>query len=317
MRSEHVIVSGDKTPAPAPAASTSFSPAASPQATAAPTTCDDAASGSIRRARPARRRARCTCIRSLIQTAELYAKPILGIREDDVVFSAAKLFFAYGLGNALTFPLAVGATTVLMAERPTPAARLRASSRSTSRRSSTACRRCTPRCSRAPTCRSATSWRCAAARRPARRCRQRSASAGPSTSASRSSTASARPRCCTSSCRTVPATCATARAASRCRATSCGSSATTAGRSAPGEIGELQISGPTSAACYWNNREKTRDTFQGPWTRSGDKYLDRCGRLLRLLRAHRRHAQGRRHLRVADRGRGGARSRTRPCSRRR
>jgi benzoate-CoA ligase len=45
---------------------------------------------------------------SLIQTAELYAQPILGIRENDVVFSAAKLFFAYGLGNALTFPLAVG-----------------------------------------------------------------------------------------------------------------------------------------------------------------------------------------------------------------
>jgi benzoate-CoA ligase len=35
---------------------------------------------------------------------------VLGIRESDVVFSAAKLFFAYGLGNALTFPLAVGAT---------------------------------------------------------------------------------------------------------------------------------------------------------------------------------------------------------------
>ena len=39
------------------------------------------------------------------QTAELYARAVLGIREDDVVFSAAKLFFAYGLGNALTFPL--------------------------------------------------------------------------------------------------------------------------------------------------------------------------------------------------------------------
>ena len=46
----------------------------------------------------------------LIQTAELYAPRVLGIREDDVVFSAAKLFFAYGLGNALTFPLRVGAT---------------------------------------------------------------------------------------------------------------------------------------------------------------------------------------------------------------
>src|SRR6185503_7423226 len=56
----------------------------------------------------------------LIQTAELYAKPVLGIRESDTVFSAAKLFFAYGLGNSLTFPMSVGATTVLMAERPTP-----------------------------------------------------------------------------------------------------------------------------------------------------------------------------------------------------
>src|SRR6185437_16582865 len=57
---------------------------------------------------------------SLIQTAELYARPILGLRESDVVFSAPKLFFAYGLGNGLTFPLAVGATAVLMAGRPTP-----------------------------------------------------------------------------------------------------------------------------------------------------------------------------------------------------
>ena len=53
-------------------------------------------------------------------TAELYGKAILGLREDDVCFSAAKLFFAYGLGNALTFPLSVGATVLLMAERPTP-----------------------------------------------------------------------------------------------------------------------------------------------------------------------------------------------------
>jgi benzoate-CoA ligase family protein len=47
------------------------------------------------------------------------------MREDDVVFSAAKLFFAYGLGNAMTFPLHVGATAVLMAERPTPASVMR------------------------------------------------------------------------------------------------------------------------------------------------------------------------------------------------
>ena len=53
-------------------------------------------------------------------TIELYGKGILELRESDVCFSAAKLFFAYGLGNALTFPMGVGATTLLMAERPTP-----------------------------------------------------------------------------------------------------------------------------------------------------------------------------------------------------
>src|ERR1700761_6116643 len=59
---------------------------------------------------------------SLAATAETYARQVLGIREDDVGLSAAKLFFAYGLGNALTFPMSVGATTVLNPERPTPAA---------------------------------------------------------------------------------------------------------------------------------------------------------------------------------------------------
>jgi 4-hydroxybenzoate-CoA ligase len=58
---------------------------------------------------------------SLAATAETYAKQVLGIREDDVGLSVAKLFFAYGLGNALTFPMSVGATTVLNYERPTPA----------------------------------------------------------------------------------------------------------------------------------------------------------------------------------------------------
>src|SRR6195952_454319 len=48
---------------------------------------------------------------SLAATAETYARQVLGIREDDVGLSAAKLFFAYGLGNALTFPMSVGATT--------------------------------------------------------------------------------------------------------------------------------------------------------------------------------------------------------------
>ena len=59
---------------------------------------------------------------SLVFTAELFGRAVAGYRESDVCFSAAKLFFAYGLGNALTFPLSVGATTVLMAERATPGA---------------------------------------------------------------------------------------------------------------------------------------------------------------------------------------------------
>ena len=58
---------------------------------------------------------------NLAATAETYARQVLGIREDDVCLSAAKLFFAYGLGNAMTFPMSVGATTVLNSERPTPA----------------------------------------------------------------------------------------------------------------------------------------------------------------------------------------------------
>ncbi len=58
----------------------------------------------------------------LIQTAILNGEMTLGIREDDVIFSGAKLFFAYGLGNASTFPLHAGATSVLMAERSTPEA---------------------------------------------------------------------------------------------------------------------------------------------------------------------------------------------------
>ncbi len=59
---------------------------------------------------------------SLIETAVLYAQATLGLKESDLMLSAAKLFFAYGLGNSLTFPLAVGGTAVLMAERTTPSA---------------------------------------------------------------------------------------------------------------------------------------------------------------------------------------------------
>jgi benzoate-CoA ligase len=50
--------------------------------------------------------------------AESYAKAVLGMRGSDRCFSVAKLFFAYGLGNALYMPFAVGATTILMPDAP-------------------------------------------------------------------------------------------------------------------------------------------------------------------------------------------------------
>jgi benzoate-CoA ligase len=208
---------------------------------------------------------------SLIATAELYAKPILGIREADVVFSAAKLFFAYGLGNGLTFPLAVGATTVLMAERPTPAAvfaRLRKHQPTIFYG--------------VPTLYAAL---LAAPELPAR--------------------GELRMRMCTSAGEALPADIGKRWTehfgieildglgstemlhiflSNRPGSVRYGTSGHPVpgyelriigddGRAvAPGEVGELQVSGPTSAMAYWNNREKSQATFQGPWTRSGDKY---------------------------------------------
>ncbi|HEV2334304.1 MAG TPA: AMP-binding protein, partial [Stellaceae bacterium] len=59
---------------------------------------------------------------SLKATADTYGIPVLGIAADDLMFSVAKLFFAYGLGNSMTFPMAAGAAAVLYPDRPTPEA---------------------------------------------------------------------------------------------------------------------------------------------------------------------------------------------------
>jgi benzoate-CoA ligase family protein len=58
--------------------------------------------------------------RDMVTTSEYYGMGVLGMREDDVFFSAAKLFFAYGHGNAMHFPLWVGGTSVLLEPKPTP-----------------------------------------------------------------------------------------------------------------------------------------------------------------------------------------------------
>jgi benzoate-CoA ligase family protein len=58
--------------------------------------------------------------RDMVVTSELYGVRVLGVTEQDINYSAAKLFFAYGLGNAMTFPLWVGGTAILDERRPTP-----------------------------------------------------------------------------------------------------------------------------------------------------------------------------------------------------
>ena len=209
---------------------------------------------------------------NLWHTAELYAKPVLGIREDDVVFSAAKLFFAYGLGNGLTFPLSVGATTVLMAERPTPQAVFE--------------RLITHRPSIFYGVPTLYASMLAAADLPER--------------------SKVALRVCTSAGEALPRDIGERFT----RHFGCqildGIGSTemlhiflsnqtgqfrygTTGKPVPGyevqlrddaglpvaigTIGDLYIKGPSAALMYWNNRDKTRQCFLGDWLKSGDKYV--------------------------------------------
>jgi len=213
---------------------------------------------------------------SMILTAELYAWPVLGIRESDVVFSAAKLFFAYGLGNALSFPLSVGATTVLMAERPTPAAvfrRLRESKPTIFYGVPTlfAALLAAPD---APTRDDVGMRVCTSAGEalPADIGRRWTERYGVEILDGLGSTEmlhiflSNRPGDVHYGTTGVPVPGYDLRIVGD------------DGRpAAQGEVGELQVSGPTSAMGYWNNRGRSRDTFQGAWTRSGDKYSVNAG----------------------------------------
>ena len=207
----------------------------------------------------------------LIQTAELYGRAVLGIVESDVVYSAAKFFFAYGLGNALSFPMAVGATTVLLAGRPTTADvfGILSTYKPTIFYS-------------VPTLYSAL---LADPARPAK------------TDLSL--------RVCTSAGEALPAEIGKKWTTEYGVEILDGIGSTemlhiflsnrpgrvrygTTGQAVPGyqlriigddgqecqagEIGELHVQGPTSALMYWNNRAKTKATFAGEWTKSGDKY---------------------------------------------
>jgi len=207
----------------------------------------------------------------LVQTAELYARPILGIREDDVVYSAAKLFFAYGLGNALTFPMSVGATTVLLPSRPTPADVFGVLKKF----------------------------------RPTIFYGVPTLYAALLAEPGRPKKSELRVRVCTSAGEALPAEIGerwtreygseildgigstemlhiflsnrpgkvrygtTGQAVPGYELRIVGDDGHECG---PGEIGELQIGGPSAALMYWNNRARTKSTFAGEWTRSGDKY---------------------------------------------
>ena len=110
------------------------------------------------------------------------------------------------------------------------------------------------------------------ASRPARRCRPPCTNASSSASASTFWMASDRPRCCTCSSRTGRTRFARAGAVWSCRATMRGSLDDGRAPVARGEIGNLWIEGDSTCACYWNQPDKTRETIEGRWIRTGDKY---------------------------------------------
>ncbi len=210
---------------------------------------------------------------NLRRTFELYGGPVMGVTERDVVFSAAKLFFAYGLGSSLTFPLSAGATVVLMAERATPEAIFE---RLVLRRATVFCG--------APTTYVAM---LASPKLPARE--------------------DVALRACTSAGEALPEEVGLRFEAhfgapildgigstemlhifisNRIDDVRYGTSGrpvtgyevelrdASGARVTPGEIGDLWVKGPTAALLYWRSRERSIDTFHGPWTKTGDKYRE-------------------------------------------
>src|SRR5262249_40695051 len=115
---EHVIVSGAATHGHHHFAE--LLAGADNKSVTAPTTCDDMCFWLYTSGSTGKPKGAVHTHADLKLTDELYARPILDITENDICYSVAKLFFAYGLGNALTFPMSAGATTVLLPARPTP-----------------------------------------------------------------------------------------------------------------------------------------------------------------------------------------------------
>ena len=209
---------------------------------------------------------------SLRVTCDTYGSQVLGIREDDVVFSAAKLFFAYGLGNALSFPLSVGATSVLFAGRPTPEAV-----------SDVLARHAPTVFCGVPTLYAALlhAWEAGGGRpeAPLRRCisagealpaeigRRWSELWGVDILDGVGSTEMLHIFLSNRDGDVVYGTSGTAVPGYALRLVDEDGNEVEAGG-----IGELLVQGGSAAEGYWNQRAKSRGTFEGAWTRTGDKY---------------------------------------------
>ncbi|MBN8750743.1 MAG: benzoate-CoA ligase family protein [Variovorax sp.] len=248
--------------------------AATPRAAPAPTTPDDPGFWLYSSGSTGKPKGTVHTHGNLWWTAELYGKAVLQLTEDDVCFSAAKLYFAYGLGNALTFPLSVGASVVLMAERPTPDAVFKRW---------TAAEHKPTVFFGAPT---GYAGMLASPHLPAREqvALRMGSSAGEALPAEIAQRFKAH-----FGCDIIDGIGSTEMLhvfiSNRPGDVRYGSTGKPVegyevelrgedGRPvADGEVGDLYIKGPSSALMYWGNREKTRDTFLGGWTKSGDKYI--------------------------------------------
>ena len=209
-------------------------------------------------------------------TAELYGKGVLKLREDDVCFSAAKLFFAYGLGNALPFPMSVGATTLLMPERPTPDATFKRWTGGVGGLKPTVFYG-------APTGYAGMLAHPALPKKGdvALRLASSAGEALPADIGERF-TAHFGVQIIDGIGSTEMLHIFLSNAPGRVRYGTTGWPVPgyeielrgDDGASVPdGEPGDLYIHGPSAAMMYWGNRQKTRETFQGGWTKSGDKYI--------------------------------------------